>query len=205
MRKDIITNDKDINDLFLKVVDLVTQARKRVATAVNIAEVYTKFHIGQYIVEYEQKGETRAEYGKAVLKELSKRLTDRLGSGWSYSNLRQIRQFYLVYGNLTDSVCHFGDDESATASRISGNKENDNHCLSNQAYEFTLSWSHYLILMRIENPDARRFYEIECTEQQWSVRQLDRQVNSSLYERLALSRNKEEVMRLAQELSLIHI
>ena len=71
MGKEIITNDKDINDLFLKVVDLVTQARERVATAVNVAEVYTKVHIGQYIVEYEQKGETRAEYGKAVLKELS--------------------------------------------------------------------------------------------------------------------------------------
>ena len=107
MRKDISTNDKDINDLFLKVVDLVTQARNRVATAVNIAEVYTKFHIGQYIVEYEQKGETRAEYGKAVLKELSKRLTDRLGDGWSYSNLRQIRQFYLVYGKLTTTGCQF--------------------------------------------------------------------------------------------------
>ena len=90
MRKDISTNDKDINDLFLKVVDLVTQARERVATAVNIAEVYTKFHIGQYIVEYEQKGETRAEYGKAVLKELSKRLTDRLGDGWSYSTLKTV-------------------------------------------------------------------------------------------------------------------
>ena len=70
----------------------------RVATAVNIAEVYTKFHIGQYIVEYEQKGETRAEYGKAVLKELSKRLTDRLGDGWSYSNAyANIRQFYIVF------------------------------------------------------------------------------------------------------------
>ena len=69
MGKEVFTNDKDINDLFLKVVNLVTQARERVATAVNIAEVYTKFHIGQYIVEYEQKGETRAEYGKAVLRE----------------------------------------------------------------------------------------------------------------------------------------
>lgn len=83
-----------MNDLFLKVSDLITQARKRVVTAVNVAEVYTKFHIGQYIVEYEQKGETRAEYGKAVLKELSKRLTDRFGEGWSYSNLRQVRQFF---------------------------------------------------------------------------------------------------------------
>lgn len=83
-----------MNDLFLKVSDLITQARKRVVTAVNVAEVYTKFRIGQYIVEYEQKGETRAEYGKAVLKELSKRLTDRFGEGWSYSNLRQVRQFF---------------------------------------------------------------------------------------------------------------
>jgi hypothetical protein len=97
MGKDIITNNEDINDLFLKVVDLVTQARKRVATTVNIAEVYTKFYIGQYIVEYEQKGETRAEYGKAVLKELSKRLTDRFGDGWSYSTLKNIRQFYIVF------------------------------------------------------------------------------------------------------------
>ena len=105
MRKDISTNDKDINDLFLKVVDLVTQARERVATAVNIAEVYTKFHIGQYIVEYEQKGETRAEYGKAVLKELSKRLTDRLGDGWSYSTLKNIRQFYIVFSKGLTSGC----------------------------------------------------------------------------------------------------
>lgn len=105
MRKDISTNDKDINDLFLKVVDLVTQARERVATAINIAEVFTKFHIGQYIVEYEQKGETRAEYGKAVLKELSKRLTDRLGDGWSYSTLKNIRQFYIVFSKGLTSGC----------------------------------------------------------------------------------------------------
>ena len=195
MRKDISTNDKDINDLFLKVVDLVTQARNRVATAVNIAEVYTKFHIGQYIVEYEQKGETRAEYGKAVLKELSKRLTDRLGDGWSYSNLRQIRQFYLVYGNLTDSVCQIGD--APKANRRLANCPDSEKRIAEPT--FALSWSHYLILMRVENSDARSFYEIECAGQQWSVRQLSRQVGSCLYERLALSRNKDEVMRLAKE------
>ena len=175
MEKEIVTNDKDINNLFLKVVNLVTQARRRVATAVNTAEVYTKFHIGQYIVEYEQKGEVKAEYGKAVLKELSKRLTDRLGDGWSYPYLRQIRQFYLTYGNLINSDYQI---EPPT---------------------FKLSWSHYLILMRVENPDARSFYEIECAAQQWSVRQLCRQIGSCLYERLALSRNKDEVMRLASE------
>lgn len=199
MVKSIMADNQELNDLFLKVSDLITQARKRVVTAVNVTEVYTKFHIGQYIVEYEQKGETKAEYGKAVLKELSKRLTDRFGEGWSYSNLRQVRQLFLVYSNLTNSVCQIKENKSATQSRISDLDENDNHCLSNSVPTFTLSWSHYLILMRIENPDARSFYEIECTEQQWSVRQLSRQVGSCLYERLALSRNKDEVMRLAQE------
>ena len=196
-QKNEIQETTRIDVLFEKVSALINQARKQVATTINVAEVYTKYHIGLYIVEDEQQGKARAEYGKQVLKVLSSRLTERFGDGWSYSNLRQIRQFYLVYGNLTDGVCQI---------------ENDNQCLSNSSAvltdlnvvnshcpEFSLSWSHYLILMRIANPDARSFYEIECTQQQWSVRQLSRQVGSSLYERLALSRNKDEVMRLAKE------
>ena len=194
MGKEIFTNDKYINDLFLKVVNLVTQARERVATAVNIAEVYTKFHIGQYIVEYEQKGETRAEYGKAVLKELSKRLTDRLGDGWSYSTLKNIRQFYIVFSKGLTSGC---PKPSQKANQWLADYPKSEECISEPT--FALSWSHYLILMRVENPDARSFYEIECTQQQWSKRQLSRRVGSCLYERLALSRNKDEVMRLAKE------
>lgn len=175
MGKEIFTNDKYINDLFLKVVNLVTQARERVATAVNIAEVYTKFHIGQYIVEYEQKGETRAEYGKAVLKELSKRLTDRLGDGWSYSTLKNIRQFYIVFSKGLTSGC---PKPSQKANQWLADYPKSEECISEPT--FALSWSHYLIL-------------------KWSKRQLSRQVGSCLYERLALSRNKDEVMRLAKE------
>ena len=205
MGKDIIINNQELNDLFQTVVHLITQARKRVATTVNIAEVYTKFHIGQYIVEYEQKGEIRAEYGKAVLKELSKRLTDRLGDGWGYSTLKNIKQFYLVYAKRLNTV------EPIENSKLSLQNEEKKynqdlvqdkkakHCLAFSEESFTLSWSHYLILMRITDPMARRFYEIECRQQDWSVRQLSRQVASSLYERLVLSRNKDEVMRLAQE------
>lgn len=100
-----IPDTKRTDILFEKVAELIEQARKRVATTVNIAEVYTKYHIGQFIVEDEQQGEYRAQYGKQVLKNLSERLTERFGEGWSYSNLRQIRQFYLVYGNLTNGVC----------------------------------------------------------------------------------------------------
>ena len=181
---------------------MIDEARQRVVTTVNVAEVYTKYSIGQYIVEDEQQGKDRAQYGKQVLQNLSAKLTERFGDGWSYPNLRKIRQFYLTYSNLINGV-----------NQIESKK--DKQCLSNSDSEtdvtllpkqmvvtepvFTLSWSHYLILMRIENADARRFYEIECTQQQWSVRQLSRQVGSSLYERLALSRNKDEVMKLARE------
>lgn len=88
-----------------------------------------------------------------------------------------MRQFYMVYGNLTDTVCQ----------------------IQNSKPDFTLSWSHYLVLMRIENPDERHFYEVECKQQNWSVRQLQRQYASSLYERLVLSRNKDEILHLANE------
>ena len=188
--------------LFERISALIEEARKRVVTTVNIAEVYTKYSIGQYIVEDEQQGEDRAQYGKQVLQNLSTKLTERFGNGWSYPNLRKIRQFYLTYSDSINGVYQIEN-------------KNDKQCLSNSETAvdttllqkqmvmtepvFTLSWSHYLILMRIENADARRFYEIECTQQQWSVRQLGRQVGSSLYERLALSRNKDEVMRLARE------
>lgn len=194
--------NKREDSLFERISVLIEKARKRVVTTVNIAEVYTKYNIGQYIVEDEQQGEYRAQYGKQVLQNLSNKLTERFGEGWSYPNLRKIRQFYLIYSNSVNGVYQIRD-------------KNDKQCLSNSEAVsnttllpkqlamvepvFTLSWSHYLILMRIENPDARSFYEIECSQQQWSVRQLSRQVGSSLYERLALSRNKDEVMRLAHE------
>lgn len=177
------------------------------AATANIAEVYTKYSIGQYIVEDEQKGEYRAQYGKQVLKELSKKLTERFGGGWSYESLKLCRRFFIVYSNSVNNVhpiqYKLGKQCLPNSYSIRGGVPASKLAtLPQKLYEpvgFTLSWSHYLILMRIENPDARSFYEIECTQQQWSVRQLSRQVGSSLYERLALSRNKDEVMRLAME------
>lgn len=171
--------------------------------AINVAEVYTKYEIGHHIIENEQQGKARAEYGKGVLKELSARLTERFGDGWSYPTMKNIRQFYLIYSKRLNSVAPIEDEkakqclsnfkkEITTKSATLLQKSDDN-------ISFSLSWSHYLVLMRVENPDARSFYEIECVQQQWSVRQLKRQVGSSLYERLALSRDKDEVMRLARE------
>ena len=170
------------DNLFEEISHLIEEARQHVKKAVNTAMVYTYYNIGKHIVENEQNNNQRAAYGKKVLQQLAIKLTKEYGNGWSYSNLRQIRQFYIVYGNLTDSVCQI--DKGKNDSTIQ---------------KFTLSWSHYLVLMRIENPDERSFYEIECRNQNWSVRQLQRQYNSSLYERLALSRDKKDVMRLATE------
>ena len=198
-----IATDNGSGSLFDKIVSLIEQARARVATAVNTAEVYTKFHIGQFIIENEQGGLERAAYGKAVLKDLSLKLTKRFGNGWSVENLTLFRKFYLTYSShsngetkIVNSVCEIGEVEKGKP------------CLSNSTIvrsaidttpSFRLSWSHYLVLMRIKDEKARSFYEIECTQQNWSVRQLQRQYNSSLYERLALSRNKAEVIRLATE------
>ena len=193
-----------VDQLFERISTLIEQARRHVRTTVNLTEVYTKFHIGQYIVEDEQQGQYRAQYGKHVLKNLSERLTDRFGDGWSAETLKLCRRFFLVYSNSVNSVYPIQDEPQNTY------LEKGKQCLPNSKSEtvlrifsespsFTLSWSHYLILMRIDNPDERSFYEIECAQQQWSVRQLGRQVGSSLYERLALSRDKDEVMRLATE------
>ena len=186
------------DELFKHISSLIEDSRKRVAKAVNTAMVYTYYGVGQYIVEFEQNGDYRAAYGKGVLNRLSAKLTGQFGKGWSVDTLENCRKFFQVYSILSDN-----QTKSETLSRKSGNHSHEisetPSRKSDNRLSFTLSWSHYLILMRIDNPDARSFYEIECAQQQWSVRQLSRQVGSSLYERLALSRDKNEVMRLATE------
>lgn len=190
-----------------KIEVLVTEARKKVASVVNTAQVYTYYEIGRYIIEDEQGGKIRAEYGKGILKRVSEQLTERLGKGWSEENLRQMRKFFVIYsgllpnvhGNLSkipDTVLEIENkDIPDTVSEIR------NHRLLN--HDFVLSWSHYQILTHVEDTCARSFYEIEANKQAWSTRQLQRQIGSGLYERLALSRNKDEVMRLAEEGQLV--
>ncbi len=158
--------------LFDKIADLILSIRQKVAASVNLTMVHTYFEIGRMIVEDEQQGSKKAEYGRRVLKNLSERLTNRFGKGFSEDNLNRMKNFYLIY---SASI-------SATPLR-----------------KFILSWSHYLVLMKIENSNERNFYEIETAANNWSLKELTRQYSSSLYERLALSRNKEEVLRLATE------
>ena len=187
--------------LFQKISMLIEASRKHVSKAIDTAMVYTYFGVGQYIVEYEQQGKARAAYGKGVLKRLSARLTDTFGKGWSVDTLEKTRKFYNVYSNSATPQRILETEISATPQRksVSTNPVN----AGSNIRPFTLSWNHYQILMRVENPQARSFYEIEAHKQNWSVRQLQRQVASCLYERLALSRDKDEVMRLANEGQII--
>ena len=188
-----------VDALFEKIAGLIEESRKKVSSAINIAEVYTKYNIGKYIIEHEQEGKGRAAYGKQVLEVLSKKIVERFGEGWSADTLKRCRKFYSIYSTpaIGTTVLH---KLGATAERVNlGNTVAQITEQTAESHKFVLSWSHYLVLMRVSDANARSFYEIECAKQNWSVRWLQRQVNSSLYERLALSKDKSEVLRLAQE------
>jgi predicted nuclease of restriction endonuclease-like (RecB) superfamily len=180
--------------LFNKIAGLLQAARQNILRSVNRTMVYTYYEIGRMIVDDEQQGKERADYGKQVLKELSAKLTKDFGKGFSVENLDRMRFFYKTYSASISSTL-LTKTEKPEQMPLPASENPD---LVREAYpEFTLSWSHYLKLMRIENPDERRFYEIECAAGNWSLRELQRQFNSGLYERLARSRDKEGIKQLA--------
>lgn len=211
-KKDIVKNGQEqvsvnTDALFNKVSAIIEEGRNYVSTAVNLAEVYSKFQIGMYIVEDEQAGNKRAGYGKQVLLNLSERLTEKYGDGWSLPQLKLIRQFYTVYSKKLNAVYPIQDKQDSKELVVDTERLNTVYQIQNlpksidpsSMPRFTLSWSHYIVLMRIKNEEERQFYEIEALREHWSVRHLQRQYASSLYERLALSRDKDEVMRLSRE------
>jgi len=161
--------------LFEKVKNIVTNTHQALVRNVNAAMVFAYFQIGKMIVEHEQHGNQRANYAKETLLKLSIELHKEFGKGYSVSNLEYMRNFYLIYQ----------DRISQTLSGIS-----ESH--------FKLSWSHYIHLLKIKDIDERNFYEIESTNNNWSVRELQRQYNSALFERLAVSKDKEQISRLSQ-------
>ena len=162
-------------DFFKSVYDLIQQARRSLEKSINTTMTVTYYEIGRRIIEKEQQGEKRAQYGKRILQGLSDYLTDNLGKGFSAENLRLMRKFYLFYAS----------DEISKSAIL---KFNPN-----------ISWTHYIQLMRITNDDERRFYELEIADNGWSVKEFQRQYDTSLYERLSLSRDKEKVRELAEK------
>ena len=156
------------NNFYQEIKELLYSAKNKVYQTINTTMTQTYFQIGKRIVEEEQGGETRAEYGKSLLKLLSVQLTNEFGKGFSVDNLENMRRFYLAF------------QKSETVSR-----------------KFELSWSHYIFLTRIENINERNFYEIESIENHWSLRELKRQFDSGLFERLSLSSDKQKVKELS--------
>lgn len=234
----------NIDTNFIRAIkELVNSAKQRVVTSINIAMVYTYYEIGRRIVEQEQKGANRAEYGKELLKQLSAILTKEFGRGYSSDNLNLFRKFYLVYSR--DNNNHLAIEQPIknlesnrerqiletvfTKSKIINNFKTEtlsynnskkqigqplvdqskiinnfnNYPITSDGHRFFLNWASYILLMRIKDPNERSFYEIECYNSNWSVRELKRQIDSCLYERLCLSRDKQEVFDLSRRGQII--
>jgi predicted nuclease of restriction endonuclease-like (RecB) superfamily len=171
-------------------IELVKYARESAMKQVNVIQTMTYYCIGKWIVEEQQKGEKRAKYGKQILKQLSETLNAEFGRGFSVDTLENMRKFYLVYQDRISENLYrnFAVEKSEKASRILDDEK-----------PFALSWSHYVKLMRIEDESARKFYEIESIKNSWSLPELKRQCGSALFERLALSTDKDGVKQLAEK------
>ena len=170
----MINNEIHPNFLFENIKNLIKESQNRIITAISNTMSLTYFEIGRMIVEEEQKGELRANYGKQIIKTLSVKLTKDFGQGFSMRNIEQMRQFYIAY-SIPQTV----------------------------SAEFKISWSHYLILMRINDENERRFYEVESIKNNWSLRELKRQLNSALYTRLSISKDKNQILELSTKGQII--
>ncbi len=186
-----------LSPLLSEVRDLITSARLSAVSVVNTLQVMTNFQIGRRIVEHEQKGEKRAGYGDEMVKVLSIRLTEEFGRGFSVTNLQLMRKFFMENGFRIQQQPTVKFAKPEIGQRPIGVFRVSATHFQNQP--FTLSWTHYVLLLTIKDLDERKFYEIEATKEGWSVPELKRQKASALYERLALSRDKEGVKRLAIE------
>lgn len=191
--------------LYELIRELVIAARWSVARGVDLVQVYTNFEIGRHIVEHEQQGEQRATYGKVGIKTLAEKLTREFGRGFSKSNLEYMRRFYLFYHERVPIAQSVAGQFQVTALSATHRHEQEiaqfqtgqSPSRTAQPRPFSLSWTHYVFLMGIENADERHFYEIEAADQGWNLNELKRQFDSSLYERLALSRDKKGIRQLA--------
>ena len=168
MNNELNIRATDGTELYAIVRDVLQKARQSIARNVNSAIVHAYWQVGRHIVEYEQSGEQRAKYGNATLKQLSEKLSTEFGSGFTVTNLKLMRQFYLAF-----PIGHALRDE--------------------------LSWTHYRSLLKVQNQNVRLWYMDECVRENWSTRQLDRQINTLFYERMLASRDKETVRKEIQQ------
>jgi predicted nuclease of restriction endonuclease-like (RecB) superfamily len=181
MQKDEIM-PRNYGSLLDRIAAIFTQARTKAMRDIDLTQVMAYFEIGKEIVEFDQAGKRRAGYGEELIVKLAKDMTARLGRGFSERNLRNMRAFYLTF-----------------PIRQTASAELENRIAAPAHFTPSLSWSHYCELLKVDEPLARSFYEKECSQNNWSVRELKRQINAMLFERLALSKDSRAVMRMAKE------
>jgi len=202
--------------LYKSVAALLQQSRNAIVQSVNTTIVSTYYQIGKLIVEHQQKGNEKAAYGKFTVASLSGKLTTEFGKGFSIDNLENMRKLYLNY-SISETVSRKSLQAQQGFQGINSPKGNKSPIIKKSISEtvsrkslqaqqgfqsipiFNLSWSHYVFLMRIEKEAERKFYEVESSNESWSLRELKRQYNTSLYERLVLSRNKKKVKELSKK------
>ncbi len=180
----------ELKILCQKAVDLIDRARNTAIREVNLVQLLTYYTLGKWIVEVQQGGSGRAKYGKRVLETLSDALNHVFGKGYSVSTLTNIRKFYEIYKNRISApmVTDFAEQNSQPLVTKFGND-----------VPFRLSWTHYLILMRIQNEEERDFYERLAIQENWGKRELSRQYGSSLYERMLIGKDKQQILRLSKK------
>jgi predicted nuclease of restriction endonuclease-like (RecB) superfamily len=202
--------------LYSDIKSLIQQAKNFVVQNINTTLAFTNFQIGRLIVEDEQQGSERAKYAEKTLKNLSNKLTKEFGRGYTKRNLELMRQFYITYSKAKSLISQSGKTKShISQTQITRSLIQQSVVAKSPPFTtaqstitqfselFKLSWTHYILLLRIENEDERNFYEIEAANNSWSVRELQRQYSSSLYERIALSKDKKKVKELSSRGQII--
>ncbi len=190
--KSIITSKKGYSVLLGRIAGIINTARVKIVRDIDVTQVYAYWFIGKEIIEHEQGGKARADYGQQTLIKLSRDLTGRFGKGFSVDNLENMRRFYIGFPEL------FKKSETASRKfRVSDGEQ------KSETMSRILSWSHYCELLKEDNLNARSFYEIEAAQNGWSMRELRRQMDAMLYERLSLSRDKKKVKELSRKGQII--
>jgi predicted nuclease of restriction endonuclease-like (RecB) superfamily len=199
---EIPPNPPDV--LYDRIRDILESVRTGVARTVNTAQVLSNWLIGREIVEEEQRGQHRADYGESLLTNLAQKLKQDFGRGYSYSNLKYTRQFYLAFPQLLvpQEKGHAVRGESWLSFELKALSSPSLNWQPGRIHP-NLSWTHYRTLVKVDNLDARAFYEIESLKNNWSSRELERQINSLLFERLAKSTDKQGLMQLATQGQII--
>jgi len=198
-------------DVFDRIAKILEHARSGIARTVNTTQVVANWLVGRELVEEEQQGRRKARYGEDLLRTIADRLQTSFGGGYSHTNLKLFRQFYQMYPQLLDgSIGHTLrdqfqiDEQDSIRNKVASLPDRSaiGHTACDQSWlpgllHPNLAWSLYRQLLKVASPDARAFYEIEAIKNNWSARELERQINSLLFERLAKSKDKAGLMKLA--------